>query len=93
LDTELNAKNKIQAIGALAVPVLRYSFGIINWHQKELRKLDRKTKTANHPWTASPKGRCRPFVCFQKIRRKGADAVRKSLHNINYKTDGICRQY
>ena len=30
LSTELSAKNKIQAIGSLAVPVLRYSFGIIN---------------------------------------------------------------
>ncbi len=39
LGTELNAKNKIQAIGSLAVPVLRYSFGIV-----ELQKLDRKTR-------------------------------------------------
>jgi hypothetical protein len=36
LDTELSAKNKIQPVGALAVPVIRYSFGIINWHQEEL---------------------------------------------------------
>jgi len=34
LGTELSAKNKIQAIGSLAVPVLSYSFGIINWHQE-----------------------------------------------------------
>ena len=40
LGTELSAKNKIQAIGSLAVAVLRYSFGIINWHQEELQKLD-----------------------------------------------------
>jgi hypothetical protein len=44
LDTELSAKNKIQVVGELAVPVLRYSFGIINWHQEELRKLDRKMR-------------------------------------------------
>ena len=43
LGTELSAK-KIQAIASLAVPVLRYSFGIVNWHQEELRKLDRKTR-------------------------------------------------
>ena len=36
LGTELSAKNKIQAVGSLAVPVLRYSFGIVNWHQEEL---------------------------------------------------------
>lgn len=44
LNTELNAKNKMQAIGSLAVPVLRYSFGIINWHKEEIQKLDRKTR-------------------------------------------------
>jgi len=31
LKSELIARNKITAIGALAVPVLRYSFDIINW--------------------------------------------------------------
>jgi len=44
LSTELSAKNKIQAIGSLAVPVLRHSFEIINWHQEELQKLDRKRR-------------------------------------------------
>jgi len=44
LSTELSAKNKIQAIGSLAVPLLRYSFGIINWHHEELQNLDRKTR-------------------------------------------------
>ena len=31
LKSELNARNKITAIGALTVQVLRYSFGLINW--------------------------------------------------------------
>ena len=44
LDTELSTMNKIQAIGSLAVPVLRYSFGTVNWHQEELQKLHRKTR-------------------------------------------------
>jgi len=44
LSTELSAKNKIQATGSLALPVLRYHFGIISWHQEELQKLDRKTR-------------------------------------------------
>jgi hypothetical protein len=35
-DTELSAKNKIQAVGALVVPVLRYSFGILNWHKEKM---------------------------------------------------------
>ena len=37
LGTELSANNKIQAIGSLVVPVRRYSFGIVNWHQEELQ--------------------------------------------------------
>ena len=36
LKSELNARNKITAIGA--VPVLRYSFGIINWRIEEIKK-------------------------------------------------------
>jgi len=45
LKSELNARNKITAIGTLAVPVLRYSFGVINpsvWsieHCSSTRKL------------------------------------------------------
>ena len=44
LGIELSAKNKIQEIGSLAVPVLKYSFGIFNSHQEELQNLDRKTR-------------------------------------------------
>ena len=43
--TELSAKNKIQATGSLAVRVLRYSFGIVNWHQEELQGKTRKLLT------------------------------------------------
>ena len=35
LKSELNARKKITA---LAVPVLRYSFGIINWRTEEIKK-------------------------------------------------------
>jgi len=38
LKCELNARNKITAIGAPAVPVLTYSFGIINWRTEEIKK-------------------------------------------------------
>jgi len=41
--TELSAKNKIQAIGSLVVPVLRYSFGIVHWRQEVLHKLNWKS--------------------------------------------------
>ena len=44
LKTELTAKNKITAIGALAVPVLQYGFAILNWKIKEIKALDIKTR-------------------------------------------------
>jgi DNA-directed RNA polymerase subunit L len=44
LKSELNASNKITGIGALAVPVLRYSFSIINWRTEDIKKIDRKTR-------------------------------------------------
>jgi len=37
LKSEPKARNKITAIGGLAVPVLRYSFGIINWSIEEIK--------------------------------------------------------
>jgi hypothetical protein len=39
-------------------------------------------ETANHPQTASPKGRCRSLVCSQKTGRKGPDAVRSLTSGI-----------
>ena len=44
LKTELNSKNKITAINSLAVPVVIYSFNIVNWNLTELRKLDTKIR-------------------------------------------------
>ena len=42
--TELTPKNKITAINQLAIPVLRYGFGIIDWPQYKLDQLDIKTR-------------------------------------------------
>ena len=42
LKSELNARKKITAFGALVVPVLRYSFDIINWRIEEIKKLTGK---------------------------------------------------
>jgi site-specific DNA-adenine methylase len=37
LNTQLSTRNKMQATGSLAVPVLKYSFRIVNWHQEEIK--------------------------------------------------------
>jgi hypothetical protein len=81
--TELSAKNKMQATGSLAVPVLRYSFGIINWHQEEIQKLDRKTRKMptihgqHHPRTDTD------HLCSQKRGGKRINAGGRSLHSRN----------
>jgi hypothetical protein len=50
----IKLKNKMQAIGSVAVTVLRYSFGIINWHQEEIQKLYKK-KYQHHSITQEQK--------------------------------------
>ena len=44
LKSELNSINRITAINSLAVPVVSYSFNIINWTLSDLRRMDRKTR-------------------------------------------------
>ena len=44
LYTELNAKNKLEAINTLAIPVVTYSFNVISWNLKEIRRMDRKIR-------------------------------------------------
>ena len=40
----MNGGNVIKAINSWAVPVVRYTAGIIDWTQAELEDLDRKTR-------------------------------------------------
>ena len=44
LKSELNARNKIAAINTLAVPVILYSYGVIDWKLDEIQDLDSMTR-------------------------------------------------
>ncbi|CAG7827145.1 unnamed protein product [Allacma fusca] len=44
LQSELNGRNKITAVGTLAVPVIEYSFGLVDWTKEEITHLDRRTR-------------------------------------------------
>ena len=44
LNPELNARNRIAAINTLAVPVVLYSYGIIDWKLNEIQDLDKMTR-------------------------------------------------
>ena len=92
LGTELSVKNKIQANGSLSVPVLRYSFGTVNWHHEELQKLDWKTRKLP---TIYGQHQPKADVDHLYVPRKqggGLDAVRSSPSSRNHKIGGICRQ-
>ena len=43
LKSKLNFRNTVKAINTWAVPVIRYSTGIVDWKNPELRNMDRKT--------------------------------------------------
>ena len=44
LRSDLNSSNKIAAVNTLAIPVVSYSFNIINWQMQEVKKMDAKTR-------------------------------------------------
>ena len=44
LRTELNAKNQLEAINTPAIPVVSYSFNVINWNLEEIRLIDTKIR-------------------------------------------------
>ena len=44
LRTDLNGRNKMEAQNSLAVPVVQYSFDIIDWKISEIKKIDTKTR-------------------------------------------------
>ena len=93
--TELSVNNKIEAVGSLAVPALRYSFGIVNWHQAELRKLDRKTRKLltihgqHHPKTNLDR-------LYVPRKQGGRDLMKLEEAQVvdrNYRTGGIWLQH
>ena len=46
LNSGLNARNMIKAINTYALPVMTYSYGIVNWTEAEIKTTDRVTRSA-----------------------------------------------
>ena len=44
LQSELNDKNKLEAMSTLAIPVVTYSFNLVNWNLEETKKIGRKIR-------------------------------------------------
>ena len=59
LKSKLNGGNTVKAINTWAVPVVRYSAGIVDWTKEDLEKMDRKKKESNdHQQSTTPKSMC-----------------------------------
>uniref|UniRef100_H2ZWF0 Reverse transcriptase domain-containing protein n=1 Tax=Latimeria chalumnae TaxID=7897 RepID=H2ZWF0_LATCH len=58
MKTQLNTKNKIQAINTWASPVLAYTYGVLKWSRTSLDALDRKVRATlkencmHHPYAS-----------------------------------------
>jgi hypothetical protein len=79
LKSELSARNKITAIGALAVPVLRYSFGIINWRIEDTKKIDRKTRKILTMYKVRHPKADRQAICKEERRRERTGTSRSGI--------------
>ena len=44
LQSELNDKNKLEAMSTLAIAVVTYSFNLVNWNLEETKKIGRKIR-------------------------------------------------
>ena len=44
LKSKLNSGNSLKAINSWAIPVIRYSAGVVDWKNSEFRNMDRKTR-------------------------------------------------
>ena len=54
--SKLYGRNLIKAINAWAVGVVRYSAGILDWSDRELKEMDVKTRKVDNVWGLSKEG-------------------------------------
>ena len=52
LKSKINSGNTVKTINTWAVPVIRYSAGIVDWKNSELRNMDRNTRKALNMYQA-----------------------------------------
>ena len=69
LKSKLNGKNKITAINAWAVAVLRHGAGILQCKKSELKDIGQEIKENNdNVWSVTPEERCRQIVHEERGR-------------------------
>ncbi|XP_063897007.1 uncharacterized protein LOC135118563 [Helicoverpa armigera] len=88
--SQLNSRNASKAINSYAIPVLTYSFGIINWSQSDLISLQRTINT-----TLTSHRKHHPRSCVQRMtlpRREGGRGI-IDIVNLHNKQITNLRQY
>lgn len=102
LQSALNSRNKISAIGSLAVPVAEYSFGLVDWTEQEIRTMDRKTRkllTMHH--VSHPRADVHRLYVSRKEGGRGLRQIEASWHNaivgmgkyvVSHQDDPLMRQ-
>ena len=91
LRSHLNGQNVMSAINAYAIPVIRYSAGIIAWPKEEMQQMDVKTRKlltlhgALHPKSSS----CRLYVC-RKDGGRGLQSVEGTIKDEEAKMRSYC---
>ncbi|KAL1447680.1 hypothetical protein WDU94_000543, partial [Cyamophila willieti] len=86
--THLNSRNLSKAINTFAIPILTYSFGIVNWSETDLESLERKIRT-----TLTKNSKHHPRSAIERIslpRNQGGrgivaikDLHKKQIHNLS----------
>ena len=87
--SELSPKNKITAVNQMAIPVLSYGFGIIDWPQKDIDSLDVKTRKILTMHKVSYRNQCLDRLYLP--RREGGmglieinDAYRNAIISLDF---------
>ena len=88
LKSELNSRNKFLSINAYAIPVIRYTVGLIKWPTSLLKAIDRQTRKlltiyrAHHP-QADVDRLCLPRKTGGRGLKSIEDVVMEELCNIS----------
>ncbi|CAK1584730.1 unnamed protein product [Parnassius mnemosyne] len=88
--SQLNSRNMSKAINSYAIPILTYSFGVINWTQGDLIDLQRIINT-----TLTAHRKHHPRSCVQRMTLSRSDGGRGIIDvlNLHNKQIKCLRQY
>ena len=81
LKSKLNGGNTIQAINSCAVPVIRYTAGIVDWTIAELEDLDRKNRKlmTAHRTLHPPQSDIDRLYLLRRIGGRGLLLIRQTV--------------